>query len=68
MGTILICCVTFIITLIVFLLSIKFKLLQEIPMYLKKILLVFSIVPAWGFVIAISGIIFIIIDARKNFK
>lgn len=66
MNTITICVITFIITLIIFLISLKFNLLKEIPMYIKVLLLFASAVPTWGFVIVIFGIIYLIKDLKNK--
>ena len=66
MNTITICVITFIITLIIFLISLKFNLLKEIPMYIKVLLLFASAIPTWGFVIVIFGIIYLIKDLKNK--
>ena len=66
MNTITICIITFIITLIILLISLKFNLLKEIPMYIKVLLLFASAVPTWGFVIVIFGIIYLIKDLKNK--
>ena len=68
MNTITICVITFIITLIIFAISLRFKTLQNIPMNAKIILLFCSSVPAWGFVIVIAGIILTIRDLYYRHK
>lgn len=66
MNTITICVITFIITFIIFLISLKFNLLKEIPMYIKVLLLFASAVPTWGFIIVIFGIIYLIKDLKNK--
>jgi hypothetical protein len=68
MNTITICVITFIITLIIFVISLKFNTLKDIPMYAKIILLFCSSVPTWGFVIVIAGIILTIRDLYYRHK
>ena len=66
MTTFHICLITFIITFIIFLISLKFNLLKEIPMYIKVLLLFASAVPTWGFIIVIFGIIYLIKDLKNK--
>lgn len=68
MTTFHICLITFIVTLIIFLISLKFNLLKEIPIYIKVLLLFASAVPTWGFIIVIFGIIYLIKDLNSKYK
>ena len=58
------CGIPFVIVLVVFILSIKLNLLREFSYPIRFILLICSLVPIWGMILAIFGIIYLLRDMK----